>query len=117
MESAPFIPDWWERRHALTDRYDDPPLRLILIWDNLAGHKSTPLVHWLCAQGILPLYTGSRHETDKIVRQGRSAEKRTGLSAIERQVEVDPSLMSGSPAKGVSIGSFSLFVDICARTL
>ncbi len=41
----------------MTDRYDDPPLRLILIWDNLAGHKSADFVCWLCAQGILPLYT------------------------------------------------------------
>jgi len=57
VASACFIPDWWERRQSLTDRYDDPPLRLILIWDNLAGHKSVDLVCWLCAQGILPLYT------------------------------------------------------------
>ena len=57
VESASFIPDWWERRQQLTDCYDDPPLRLILIWDNLAGHKSAELVRWLCAQGILPLYT------------------------------------------------------------
>ena len=34
-----------------------PPLRLILIWDNLAGHKSPALVRWLFEQGILPLYT------------------------------------------------------------
>lgn len=57
IASAPFIPAWWEQRQGLTDRYDDPPLRLILIWDNLAGHKSVELVRWLCAQGILPLYT------------------------------------------------------------
>ncbi len=57
IESAPFIPDWWQRRQEMTDRYDDPPLRLILIWDNLAGHKSAAFVRWLCAQGILPLYT------------------------------------------------------------
>jgi len=57
VEAAPFIPDWWERRQQMTDRYDDPPLRLILIWDNLAGHKSADFVCWLCAQGILPLYT------------------------------------------------------------
>lgn len=24
-----------------------PPLRLILIWDNLAGHRSWPIVRWL----------------------------------------------------------------------
>jgi len=57
VRSAPFIPDWWQRRQEMTDRYDDPPLRLILIWDNLAGHKSAEIVRWLCAQGILPLYT------------------------------------------------------------
>ena len=34
-----------------------PPLRLILIWDNLAGHKSPALVRWLLEHGVLPLYT------------------------------------------------------------
>ncbi len=34
-----------------------PPLRLILVWDNLAGHTSTPLQAWLTAHGVLPLYT------------------------------------------------------------
>jgi hypothetical protein len=34
-----------------------PPLRLILIWDNLAGHLSASIVRWLFAQGIMPLYT------------------------------------------------------------
>ena len=34
-----------------------PPLRLILIWDNLAGHLSWPIVDWLFRHGIMPLYT------------------------------------------------------------
>ena len=34
-----------------------PPLRLILVWDNLAGHLSTAMVLWLFAHGVLPLYT------------------------------------------------------------
>ncbi len=34
-----------------------PALRLILIWDNLAGHLSTDMVTWLFAHGIMPLYT------------------------------------------------------------
>jgi len=34
-----------------------PPLRLLLLWDNLAGHKTPELVTWLCAHGVLPLYT------------------------------------------------------------
>jgi hypothetical protein len=34
-----------------------PPLRMILIWDNLAGHLSWSIVHWLFQQGVMPLYT------------------------------------------------------------
>jgi hypothetical protein len=34
-----------------------PPLRLLLIWDNLAGHLSWSIVRWLFQHGIMPLYT------------------------------------------------------------
>jgi hypothetical protein len=34
-----------------------PPLRLILVWDNLAGHHSWVRVRWLLQHGIMPLYT------------------------------------------------------------
>jgi hypothetical protein len=34
-----------------------PPLRLILIWDNLAGHLSWTIVRWLFQHGVMPLYT------------------------------------------------------------
>ena len=34
-----------------------PPLRLLLVWDNLAGHKTPDLVLWLCEHGVMPLYT------------------------------------------------------------
>ena len=34
-----------------------PPLRMLLVLDNLAGHKTPEFVHWLFAHGILPLYT------------------------------------------------------------
>jgi hypothetical protein len=34
-----------------------PPLRLILVWDNLAGHLTPELVLWLYHHGVLPLYT------------------------------------------------------------
>jgi hypothetical protein len=34
-----------------------PPLRMLLVLDNLAGHKTPALVAWLVSQGILPLYT------------------------------------------------------------
>jgi DDE superfamily endonuclease len=34
-----------------------PPLRLILVWDNLAGHHSWAIVRWLFRHGVMPLYT------------------------------------------------------------
>jgi len=34
-----------------------PPLRMLLIWDNLQGHYTPELVLWLFAQGVMPLYT------------------------------------------------------------
>src|SRR4029453_13394513 len=37
--------------------HDLPPLRLLLVWDNLTGHKTPDLGLWLCANGVLPLYT------------------------------------------------------------
>jgi hypothetical protein len=34
-----------------------PPLRIILVLDNLAGHLSYDLVRWFFAHGVMPLYT------------------------------------------------------------
>jgi hypothetical protein len=34
-----------------------PPLRMLLVLDNLAGHKTPALVLWLLAHGIMLLYT------------------------------------------------------------
>jgi len=47
--------DWGLSEEAL--RYGWPPLRLILIWDNLTGHYTADMVVWCHQQGILPLYT------------------------------------------------------------
>ena len=43
------------RRFTLPEEL--PPLRLLLVLDNLAGHKTPDLVLWLCAHGVMPLYT------------------------------------------------------------
>ena len=50
-------PDW--DRFAAEWGLDDRrvPLRALLIWDNLAGHKSLAMERWLLAHGILPLWT------------------------------------------------------------
>ncbi|MCC7369006.1 MAG: transposase, partial [Chloroflexi bacterium] len=42
-------------RFTLPDRL--PPLRLLLVLDNLSGHKTPSLVLWLVAHGVMPLYT------------------------------------------------------------
>jgi transposase len=39
----------------LSDR--SPRLRMILVWENLAGHHSDQMGEWLFAHGIMPLYT------------------------------------------------------------
>jgi hypothetical protein len=36
---------------------DMPPLRLLLVLDNLSGHHTASFVRWLCEHGIMPLYT------------------------------------------------------------
>jgi hypothetical protein len=54
--------DAWERWQAgLTVRItlpeELPPLRMLLVLDNLAGHKTPAFVLWLFAHGVMPLYT------------------------------------------------------------
>lgn len=56
------IPQMWQRwREGLTVKFtlpaQLPPLRMLLVWDNLIGHQTPELMLWLCEQGILPLYT------------------------------------------------------------
>jgi hypothetical protein len=34
-----------------------PPLRMLLIWDNLQGHYTPDMVLWLFHHGVMPLYT------------------------------------------------------------
>jgi hypothetical protein len=52
----------WERWQAgLSEKFtllkELPPLRMRLIWDNLAGHKTPEMVCWLMRHGIMPLHT------------------------------------------------------------
>jgi transposase len=48
--------DWGYVEEADPER-EWPLVRLILIWDNLAGHHTPDLVDWMISQGIVPLYT------------------------------------------------------------
>ena len=47
----------WEHWLGHPPRASLPPLRVLLIWDNLAGHYSAELVLWLFQHGVMPLYT------------------------------------------------------------
>jgi len=44
----------WSALHSLAEL---PPFRMLLVLDNLAGHKTPAFVLWLVAHGIMPLYT------------------------------------------------------------
>ena len=52
---------WTRWQDGLTVRItlpkDLPPLRMLLVWDNLTGHYTVAFVLWLFAHGIMPLFT------------------------------------------------------------
>lgn len=47
----------WETWLGYPPRRAYPPLRIVLVLDNLAGHLSSDLVMWFFEHGIMPLYT------------------------------------------------------------
>lgn len=52
----------WDRWQAglrlpITIPAEMPPLRVLLVLDNLAGHRTPAFVLWLFAHGVMPLYT------------------------------------------------------------
>jgi hypothetical protein len=47
----------WETWLGHSPRIPLPPLRVVLVWDNLAGHLTPDLVLWLFEHGVMPLYT------------------------------------------------------------
>jgi hypothetical protein len=47
----------WETWLGHPLRSPKPPLRIILVLDNLAGHLSYDLVGWFFEHGVMPLYT------------------------------------------------------------
>jgi hypothetical protein len=62
FQSQEVVQQLWQMwREGLTQTFtlpkQLPPLRMLLVWDNLIGHQTPELMVWLCQQGILPLYT------------------------------------------------------------
>lgn len=48
---------WEWRERPLWDLAALPPVRLLLVWDNLVGHQTPELLNWLVARGVWPLCT------------------------------------------------------------
>src|SRR3712207_1411392 len=68
---------------------DLPPLRMLLLLDNLKGHKPPAFVQWLIAHGIMPLYTplgGSwlnmAESIQRILKQRASTRRRRRQSSL-----------------------------------
>jgi len=47
--------DWRDR--PLWDHGALPPVRLLLVWDNLTGHQTPDLLNWLVGRGVWPIFT------------------------------------------------------------
>jgi transposase len=47
----------WETWLGYPPHDTEPPLRIVLVLDNLAGHLSSDLVRWFFDHGVMPLYT------------------------------------------------------------
>jgi len=48
---------WEWRERPLWNLDALPPVRLLLVWDNLTGHRTPALLTWLVARGVWPLFT------------------------------------------------------------
>jgi hypothetical protein len=65
--SAPRV--CWEMWLGHSPRNPEPPLRIVLVLDNLAGHLSYDMVRWLFDHGVMSLYTpigGLRPSTGRV---------------------------------------------------
>ncbi len=47
----------WQLSVRITLSEELPHLRMLLVLDNLAGHKTPEMVLWMFEHGVMPLYT------------------------------------------------------------
>ena len=88
-----------------------PPLRVLLVLDNPAGHRTPEFVCWLFAQGVMPLYSGLR-ETEPPRRDRRGGRdplaSGRGVTAVTAgQVKPAPAARGrggGPPARPAGCG-------------
>jgi hypothetical protein len=69
-----------------------PPLRALLVLDNLTGHKTPELVLWLFARGIMPLYTPV---SGSWLNMAESIQRVLKRRALEGQHPSDPAQIIG----------------------
>lgn len=66
---------------------DLPPLRVLLVLDDLTGHKTPELVLWLFAHGVMPLYTPV---SGSWLNMAESIQRVLKRRALEGQYPADP---------------------------
>jgi transposase len=66
---------------------DLPPLRMLLVMDNLAGHKTPEMVLWMFRHGIMPLYTPL---SGSWLNMGESVQRIIKRRALESQYPQTP---------------------------
>lgn len=85
--------DWERWQEGLQVRFslgdDLPPLRMLLVLDNLAGHKSPELVIWLIRHGIMPLYTPIAGSWLNMAESIQNVLKTRALSGAQPQNEAE----------------------------
>jgi hypothetical protein len=95
---------WAVWQAGLSERFtlpsELPPLRALLIWDNLAGHKTPDLVCWLCAHGVMPLYTPLGGSWLNLAESIQRIVVRRALAGQHPQSTVDLSEWLGATVRG-----------------
>ena len=73
-----------------------PPLRLLLVLDNLAGHLTPRLVVWLFEHGIMPLYTQPRSLNGSRLRLARGTPIQHPSSGVAGDSSAASGLINGA---------------------
>ena len=79
---------------------DPPPLRLLLVLDNLAGHQTPSLVLWLVAHGVRPLYTPRGGSWRNLAASIQRVRKRRALAGPHPATPADIIAQLEAPARG-----------------
>lgn len=81
----------WQRglKQPITLPENLPRLRILLVLDNLAGHRTPSFVLWLFAHGIMPLYTPVAGSWLNLAEPIQRILKERGLSGTHPRIPLD----------------------------